>query len=120
MESPAAAVKRLREQLRKRLREEPEWEEVFYDVAPLMAPIGFVPFLAASELDAELCARTMELNWLNPWISTTLDYEYPPGWRDGDELPHISISLTYKQPAYASDWGYTKCDVQPQKLPRSV
>jgi hypothetical protein len=94
MESAAAA-----DVLGKRKR------EVFYDLAPLMAPIGFKPYFTGSLEMAEWCVKNYENYYRNKFY-IHWDWDESAG---SDK--HISISITYPE-SYLFDWGFTESDFQ--------
>jgi hypothetical protein len=76
---------------------------VHYDVAPLMAPPGYVPFFAETLEDAERLARYLENHYRHHFV-LTLD------WDEMEPDKHISVSFTYAPPNLF-EFGVTPYDV---------
>jgi len=77
--------------------------DTVYDVAPLMAPIGYVPWFASTLENAERHARYLENHYRNHF-DMTLD------WDEMDPERHISVNFAYA-PSYLYEFGVTARDV---------
>jgi uncharacterized protein YqgQ len=75
-----------------------------YDVVPLMAPIGYVPWFAETLESAERLKSSLESHYRNHF-TLSLD------WDEMDPDKHISVRIGGYPPSYLFDFAVSPRDV---------
>lgn len=78
--------------------------DTVYDVAPVMAPNGFIPFFASTLEYADRLKSGLEDHYRSHSIALSLD------WDEADSDRHIDVSFSYT-PTYLFDFAVSARDV---------